>query len=197
MRKAIVGVPLIVGVAVSLLAEARPAEAWHGWAHHQHVMIRPRWAPAPFTFFPAALPVPRYRLFHPPGLPLSYQEPGTGATYCFSPTTGFYFVCGYARPPWEYAERAGPPRPAGLAPAAEEMSPPLSGVLLFRLPAHAEAAVDGEPVGLSAGLGVAAVAPGRHRVVLRIEGRETDQIIVVASRAILTVTASGIAPADH
>ena len=197
MRKAIVGAPLILGVAVSLLVEARPAEGWHGWAHHRHVWVRPPWAPAPFAFFPAALSVPGHRLFHPPGLPLSYQDASSGATYCLSPTTGFYFVCGYSHPAREYAERAGPPGPAGLPPAGEEMPPPLSAVLLFRLPAGAEAAVDGEPVGLSAGLGVAAVAPGRHRVVLRIEGREADQIIVVASRAILTVTASGITPTDH
>ena len=196
MRKAGI-VPLIFGVAVGLLPEASPAEAWHGWPHHQHVSIWPRWAPAPFAFFPTALPVPGYRLFHPPGLPLSYQDASSGATYCLSLATGFYFVCGYSRPARDHAERAGPPAPAGLSPATDEVPAQPSGVLLFRLPADAEASMDGEAVGLSAGLGVAAVAPGRHRVVLRIDGRETDQIIVVASRAILTVTASGITPTDH
>lgn len=77
------------------------------------------------------------------------------------------------------------------------MPPPLSGVLLFRLPTDAEAAVDGEPVGLSGGLGIAAVAPGQHRVVLRLTGRETAETVSIASHAILTITATGIFPTGH
>lgn len=187
--------PLIAGAALGLLAGASRAEAWQAWAHHPHHWMGPRAAPAALTFFPAAPPVPGYRLFYPPGLPLSYQDPSSEATYCFSPATGFYFVCGYSRPAREYADHAAPLPPGGLPPAGEETPPQASGMLLFRLPAGAEASVDGEPVGLSAGLGAAAVAPGRHRVLLRMAGRETAETVAVASRAILTVTPGGIAPA--
>jgi hypothetical protein len=69
-------------------------------------------------------------------------------------------------------------------------------VLLFRLPAEAEASLNGEPVGLSGGLGIAAVPPGRHRLAVLSAGVRTERTITVAPRAILTVTPGGIAPAD-
>ncbi len=186
----------ILAAAMGPLAVAPRAQGWHGGEYRQPLAIVPSWTPAPFVAFLAAVPVPGTRLFHPPGLPLSYQEPATGTTYCYSPGTGFYFVCGYARPAPTGWERPPPPaRPE--PPAGEETAPPAaSGVLLFQLPADAEASVDGEAVGLISGVGAAAVAPGRHLVRLRSGGQETDQIVAVASRAILTVTPGGISPAD-
>lgn len=184
-----------LAVALGALAAAVPAEAWHRWGHHPQVVIGPGWAPSPFAVFPAVLPVPGYRQFHPPGLPLSYQDPSSGATYCFSPTTGFYFVCGYSGPIWEYAEHAAPPGLGDPLPPGEGVPAPPSGVLMFRLPEGAEASVDAEPVGLNGGLGAAAVSPGRHRVVLRIAGRETAETVAVTSHAILTITPVGISPA--
>jgi hypothetical protein len=71
-----------------------------------------------------------------------------------------------------------------------------SGVLLFRLPPHAEAVLDGEPVGLSGGVGAASVAPGRHRVLIHTGGETTDRTITVASRGILTITPTGITPTE-
>ena len=187
--------PLASAVAFGALAVAVPAEAWHRWGHHPRVVIGPGWSPSPFGIFPAALPVPGYRLFHPPGLPLSYQNPSSGATYCFSPTTGFYFVCGYSGPAWESAGPATPPGLGGPSPPGEEMPAPPSGILLFRLPEGAEASVDAEPVGLAGGLGAAAVSPGPHRVVLRIAGRETAETVAVTSHAVLTLTPVGVSPA--
>lgn len=195
MRRAGI-VLLIFGVAVGLLAAGRPAGAWHGWAHHRHGLTTPRWVPAPFAFFPAALPVSGYRLFHPPGLPLSFQEPSTGTLYCFSQATGFYFVCGYSAPARDAAELPSRPPPRAFPPTGDEAPPAPSGVLLFRLPGHAEASVDGEPVELSRGVGAIAVAPGRHRLVIRVAGRETERTLTIASRAILTITPTAIGPAE-
>ena len=187
----------VLGLAVGLLAWPRPVAAWHGWADGPHAWAAPGRVPAPIIFFfPAALPVPGYRLFHPPGLPLSYAEPATGTTYCLSQATGYYFACGYAPAAGGVGEPPAAPRP-GVHPAADlEAASVPSAVFLFRLPADAEASVDGEAVGLSGGVGAAAVAPGRHRVRVRSGGRETDQVVAVASRAILTVTPAGISPAD-
>lgn len=70
------------------------------------------------------------------------------------------------------------------------------GILLFRLPDGAEASLDGEPVGLSAGEGVAAVAPGVHRLAVRARGLDFQRTVTVVPRALLTITPGGIAPAD-
>jgi hypothetical protein len=67
-------------------------------------------------------------------------------------------------------------------------------VLLFKLPQDGEATLNGVPVGLSAGLGIAAVPPGRHRVLVRSSGKETEHEVTVASRAIFTVTPTAIVP---
>ncbi|MGH7409318.1 MAG: hypothetical protein ACREKF_15080 [Candidatus Methylomirabilales bacterium] len=69
-------------------------------------------------------------------------------------------------------------------------------MLLFKLPQDAEATVDGVPVGLSGGLGIAAVTPGRHRVIVRAAGKETEHAVTVNPRAILTVTLTAIVPTD-
>ncbi|HEY7678213.1 MAG TPA: hypothetical protein VIG69_14155 [Candidatus Methylomirabilis sp.] len=195
MRKAAI-FPVIVGAAVGLLAATGAADAWDRWAYRPYAWRVPRWAPAPYPLDPAALPVPGYRLFYPPGLPLSYQDPPSGTTYCFSPSTGFYYLCGYDRPAWQAAVSAFPPGPGGPPPADPDLPPQPSGVLLFRLPHDAEAAVDGEPVGLTGGLGAAAVSPGAHRVLIRTAGQATERTITVASRAILTVTPAGITPSN-
>ena len=90
-----------------------------------------------------------------------------------------------------------PARPGGPPPAERELAPQPSGVLLFRLPQGAEAAVDGEPVGLSGGHGAAAVAPGPHRVLIRTSGQATEWTIAVASRAILTITPTDVTPSNR
>jgi hypothetical protein len=69
-------------------------------------------------------------------------------------------------------------------------------VLLFKLPQEAEATVNGVPVGLSAGLGIAAVPPGRYRVVVRASGREIEHTIIVNPHAILTVTPTSVVPTE-
>ncbi|MGH7361809.1 MAG: hypothetical protein ACREJI_09380 [Candidatus Methylomirabilales bacterium] len=56
--------------------------------------------------------------------------------------------------------------------------------------------MDGVPVGLSGGLGIAAVTPGRHRVIVRAAGKETEHAVTVNPRAILTVTLTAIVPTD-
>jgi hypothetical protein len=68
-------------------------------------------------------------------------------------------------------------------------------VLIFNLPLDAEAAVDDAPVELSRGLGATSVPPGRHRVVVRMAGAETEHAVTVGPRAILTVTPTAIVPA--
>lgn len=187
----------VLGVALGLLAWPRPVAAWQGWADAPYAWTAPRRVPARVIFFSlAALPVPGYRLFHPPGLPLSYAEPATGTTYCLSQANGYYFVCGYSRPARDPGEPPAPLRPGAHLPADHEAPPAPSAVLIFRLPPDAEVSVDGEAMGLSGGVGAAAVAPGQHRVRVRSGGRETDQIVAVASRAILTVTPGGISPTD-
>ncbi len=49
---------------------------------------------------------------------------------------------------------------------------------------------------LSRGVGAIAVAPGRHRLVIRVAGRETERTLTIASRAILTITPTAIGPAE-
>jgi len=36
------------------------------------------------------------RFYYPPGVPLSYDEPASGTTYCLSRLAGVYYVCGYS-----------------------------------------------------------------------------------------------------
>jgi hypothetical protein len=67
-------------------------------------------------------------------------------------------------------------------------------VLIFKLPQDGEATVDGVPVGLTQGLGISAVMPGRHRVVVRAAGTETEHAVTVNPGAIFTVTPAAIVP---
>jgi len=189
--------PVVVGFAVGLLAATGPADAWDRSAYQPYAWHVPRWAPAPFPLYPAAVPAPGYRLFYPPGLPLSYQDPASGTTYCFSPNTGFYYLCGYDSPAWQSAVPAPPPGMGGPPPAEWDLPPQPPGVLLFRLPQDAEATVDGEPVGLSGGLGAASVSPGSHHVLVRTPRQATERTITIASRAILTITPTDVTPSNQ
>ncbi len=188
----VIGAMLAAATALSVWTTV--ATAWNGWPYERPAWAAPRWSFGPPVPYPAPALGPPFRHFHPPGLPLSYTEPATGTTYCFARATGFYFVCGYSRPAPEPADLAAALRPPAASLTGDEPPPAPSGVLLFRLPADAEAAVDGEPVELSAGVGAAAVAPGRHRVMVRTPDREIERTVTVASRAILTITPTGITP---
>ncbi len=185
---------MTLGVTLAVLASPWPAAAWKGWAFGPGAWTGLPWGPGPVTYFPAPLPYGS-RFFYPPGVPLSYYEPGSGETYCLSRPTGFYFVCGYSPPIREAAEPAYRMPPGVVPPLGEQGLPPPSGVLLFRLPQDAEAEVDGAPVGLSGGLGITSVPPGRHRVVLRVAGAETEHTVTVNPHAIFTVTPTAIVPA--
>ena len=188
----VIGAMLVAAIALPVWTAAAPA--WNGWLHERPAWSEPRWSSRASFPYPAPGRAPAFRLFHPPGLPLSYTEPSTGTTYCFTRATGFYYLCGYSRPAPEAAEPAAALRPRAVSEPREEAASAPSGVLLFRLPARAEAAVDGEPVGLSAGVGAAAVAPGRHRVMVRTPDREIERTVTVASGVILTITPTGITP---
>jgi hypothetical protein len=67
-----------------------------------------------------------------------------------------------------------------------------SGVLMFRMPQGSEVAVDSVPIGLSDGQGIIAVTPGRHQVVLRVGGKETEQTVTVGTHKILTITPTSV-----
>ncbi|HSD50683.1 MAG TPA: hypothetical protein VLG48_04690 [Candidatus Methylomirabilis sp.] len=84
--------------------------------------------------------------------------------------------------------------PGALPPSGEQGVSPPSGVLLFKLPPDAEATLDGMPVDLSGGLGIVAVTPGQHRVVVRVFEKETEHAVTVHPRAIFTVTPAAIVP---
>lgn len=185
---------IVAAIALSVWATA--ATAWDRWPHERSSWAARRWSLPPFVPYPAPVLAPTFRLFHPLGLPLSYTEPATGTTYCFARATGFYFVCGYSRPAPEAADLMATLRPSVLPAPGDEPPPAPSGVLLFRLPAGAEAAVNGEPVGLSGGVGAAAVAPGRHRIRIRALGQESERTITIASRTILTITPTDITPTE-
>jgi hypothetical protein len=187
---------ITVVAAIALSAWVTAAGAWDRWPSERPAWAARRWVLPPVDPFLAPGPGPAFRLFHPPGLPLSYTEPATGTTYCFARTTGFYFVCGYSRPAFEAADLGAALGPSAVSLSGSEPLPAPSGVLFFRLPPHTEAAVDGEWVGLSGGVGAAAVTPGRHRIVIRTGGHETEQIVTIASRTILTVTPTGITPVE-
>lgn len=182
-----VAMPMLLLAAVAL--QVRPASAWrYGWTY----------APGPFPGFAVAPPLglhpmppprPGYRYSLPSGAPLSFDDPGSGVVYCLSPSTGYYFVCGYAAPD-------GQPAPAvpAVAPTAGAGLAPASGVLLFRLPPGSEAEVDGVPVGLSQGLGIVSVKPGLHRVLLRASGTEARHEVEVPSHTVYIVTPAGPVP---
>jgi hypothetical protein len=135
---------------------------------------------------------PDYRFAFPPGAPLSYSDPGSGITYCLSQQSGFYFECGFAPSALIPAGPVGPV-PSGVAfPPGDQTVRPASAVLMFRLPQDAEAKVDGVSIGLSDGLGIIAVTPGRHQVALRVSGKETEHTVEVGPHRILTVTPTSI-----
>lgn len=135
------------------------------------------------------------RFYDPSGIALSHYDAESGTTYCLSLRTGFYYVCGYSQPAHEPVGPVPSPPPGALAPRGEQGLPPPSGALLFDLPQDAEATVNGIPVGLSSGLGITAVPPGRYRVVVRASGTETEHSITVDSHTILTVTPASVVPA--
>ena len=180
-------------VVLAVLASPPPANAWwHGRTFGPSIAAGYAWAPGPWVLFPFQRPGPDYRYSVPPGVPLSYDDPATGTTYCWSQSTGFYFACAYA-PPVAFAVGPVPAPPSGAPPSRPDWTvPPASGVLLFRLPREAQATIDGVPIGLSDGLGIHALAPGTHRVVLRVSGKETAHTVEVRSHRILTITPTGV-----
>ena len=128
---------------------------------------------------------------------MSYSDPGSGTTYCWSQSKGYYYLCGYYSPSAPYPVGAVAPMPPGAAlPYGNQAAPPASGVFLFRLPPGAEVAVDGVPIGLSGGLGIHAVAPGRHRVVLQVSGKETEHTVNVSPHRIFTITPTTVVPTE-
>jgi hypothetical protein len=182
-----------LGAVMAILALPRAVDAWHGWPYAPGAWAGPYGGPAPVAAFPSALPFGS-RFYYPPGIPLTYSEPASGTMYCFSQPYGFYYVCGYSPPTRDVAEIVYRMPPGAALPPREQGLPPPSGVLLFRLPRGAEAEVDGYPVGLSGGLGITSVSPGRHRVVVRISGAETEHAVMVNPHSILTVTPAAIIP---
>jgi CRISPR/Cas system-associated exonuclease Cas4 (RecB family) len=63
---------------------------------------------------------------------------------------------------------------------------------MFRLPQDAQVSVNGVPVGLSDGIGIQAVRPGPHQIILNVAGKETTHRVNVASHAIFTITIAGV-----
>mgnify|MGYP005812816797 CR=1 FL=1 len=181
--------------ALGALASPEPAAAWWpGHAYYPPYAGGYGGAAAPWVLFPYQRPRADYRYSVPPGAPLSYDDPGSGITYCLSQTTGFYFVCGYA-PPVGLAMAPLPP-PPGSVPPGEPAAAPASGVLLFRLPQDAQVVIDGVPIGLSDGVGFQSLAPGTHRVVLHVSGKETAYTVTVRPHRVFMVTTGGIVPTE-
>lgn len=185
----------VLGLTLAVLTFARLAISGPWWRSGPGPWAGPGRPLAPVAVFPGPLPYGS-RFYYPPGIPLSYYEPESGTTYCLSRPAGFYYVCGYSRPAREPVEPASFMPPGAVPPRGEQGLPPPSGVLLFKLPQDAEATVNGVPVGLSAGLGIAAVPPGRYRVVVRASGTEIEHTITVNPHAILTVTPTSVVPAE-
>ncbi|HYL81828.1 MAG TPA: hypothetical protein VEU07_13500 [Candidatus Acidoferrum sp.] len=52
--------------------------------------------------------------------------------------------------------------------------------------------MDSVPIGLSDGLGILSVTPGRHQVVLRVAGKDTEHTVSVGTHKILTITPTSI-----
>jgi hypothetical protein len=189
---------MIFGALFTVLILLRPATAWDRRAFGSHSWNGMRWGSTPPVIFSAPFPYgSRFNYppgnAYPPGIPFSYSEPGSGATYCLSGYTGVYYLCGYSPDAREIAESSYRMYPAS-APFRDQGPPIPSGVLIFRLQKEAEAAVDGVPVGLSAGLGITSVIPGMHRVVVRAPGAETEHTVIVSPHAIFTVTPTAIVP---
>lgn len=183
---------VMVVAALAIVASFTPAEAWRNGRVFYPAYGGYSWEAAPWNLPPVQRPRFGYRYSVPPGAPLSYDEPGSGITYCLSQTTGFYYACGYASPAGLNVG-ALPPLPPDLAPAtAGAAASPASGLLVFRLPQDAAAAVDGVPIGLSDGVGIHAVTPGTHRVVLSVSGKDTAYSVTVPSRKIFMVTPSAV-----
>ncbi len=182
-----------LGALFGVLFLLRPATAWDGRPFGPRGWFGLPWDPSPPGIFSAPFPYGS-RFYYPPGIPFSYYEPSSGATYCFSRPTGVYYVCGYSPDARQTVEPAYRITPAGAPSLGEQGLPAPSGVLIFRLQQDAEAAVDGVPVGLSAGLGITSVIPGMHRVVVRTAGAETEHTVTVSSHAIFTVTPTAIIP---
>jgi len=181
----------ILAAGLAVLVSPQPADAW--WRGHEfYRAVGGRFAggPAPWVVFPYQRPYPEYRYSVPPGVPLSFDDPASGTTYCWSQISGFYFACAYA-PPAAVAVSPIPP-PPGVSAPGEPTAAPASGVLLFRLPRDAQASIDGVPIGLSDGVGIHSLAPGPHRVVLHMSGKESAHTVTVRSHRIFTVTPAGI-----
>jgi hypothetical protein len=199
LRRAVV-LLVILAATLTLLASPRTAAAWRQWwSYGPGAYNAYGWAPGPgTTLFPGGGPLPGTRFSLPPGASLSYYDPGSATTYCWSQSMGFYFPCGYSASA-PYA--VGPPPPpmmpsAAPLPLGDQTAPYASGLLLFKLPTDAEAAVDGVPIGLSDGLGIHAVTPGRHRIVLRVSGKENEHTVTVTPHRIFTVTPTTILPTE-
>jgi len=184
-------------LTVSLLASPRSIAAWQPWwAFGPGAFVGYPGGSAPWGLFPGSGPIPGTRFSFPPGAPLSFSDPGSGTTYCWSQSNGYYYLCGYS-PSAPYPAGAVPPMLPGAAlPYGNQAAPPASGVFLFRLPPGAEAAVDGVPIGLSEGLGIQAVTPGQHRVVLQVSGKETEHTVHVPPHRIFTITPTTVVPTE-
>jgi hypothetical protein len=89
-----------------------------------------------------------------------------------------------------------PVAPPAAWPPAPQPAGAGSGILVFRLPADAEARVDDVPVGLSVGLGVTSISAGPHRVLLRIAGADAERLVNVLPNRLFTVTPTGIVPTE-
>ncbi len=185
----------VLAAALGMVMLPEPAGAWWmGPGFYPSMAAGTAGSPPPWILFPYQRPHPGYRYSVPPGVPLSYDDPGSGTTYCWSQTSGFYFACAFAAPT-AVAVAPMPPPPYAAAPS-ESVAAAASGVLLFRLPRDAQAAIDGVPIGLSDGTGIHSLAPGSHRVVLQISGREVVHTVQVRSHGIFTVTPGGIVATD-
>jgi hypothetical protein len=56
--------------------------------------------------------------------------------------------------------------------------------------------VNGVPIGLSAGLGVQSLPPGKYTVALRLSGKTTEHTITLRSHRIFTVTTTGVVASE-
>jgi hypothetical protein len=189
-RRGVILLAVLAGMCAGI-ALPRPAAAWR----HGRVFIRERGSPgysAAWRPYPLPMPLYNYRYVMPPGAPLSYDDPESGKTYCWSQYSGAYFVCAYAPPPPLSGSLAPPMPPGAPAPIGEPAVGPASGLLMFRLPQGVEATVDGVPIALSEGVGVQALPPGQYRVVLQVSGRATEHTVNLRSHKIFTVTLGGI-----
>ena len=190
-----IGLLATLSVALVVLTSALPAAAWQ----HGRMFVSPGsyvgypWAPPQWAPIPHVRALPGYRFAYPPGTPLAYSDPGSGTTYCLSQPTGYYYECGYSPSAPSYSDVPFPPMPPmGGPPTPDQMASPASGVLIFRLPQGSEVAVDSVPIGLSEGLGILSVTPGRHQVILRVAGKDTEHTVSVGAHKILTITPTSI-----